>query len=257
MTISLRGFPTTAIRSFDLEDIAIRADGTGRTVEAYAAVFTPYPVRDYDGDYDELIMRSAFDRTLSGGFRNVRVLFNHGMTNALTPSDRYSMPIGTPVEVSPDSKGLFTVTRYNKTPLADEVLELIRDGAVRAQSFVGKWIRSVPRRAVMMGGRDVIERHEIALREYGPVTFEVAHGAEILAVRSVATLADEISMMSAEQRAELDALLRQGTPVTPADPGTDDGDPPDPDEDPESAAATTPVDDTALEYELRKRQLLT
>lgn len=171
-------------RSFDLEDIAIRADGTGRTVVAYAAVFTPYPVSDVDGSYQEVIWRSAFDRTLAGGIERLRVLFNHGLTVDGTPSDRYSMPLGTPLEVKPDGRGLLTVTRYAKTPLADEVLELVRTGGIRGQSFSGRWVRSHRVAAVRGGDPDVIERQEVALREYGPAPFQVAQAAEILAVRS-------------------------------------------------------------------------
>ncbi|WP_131787096.1 HK97 family phage prohead protease [Protofrankia symbiont of Coriaria ruscifolia] len=96
--------------------------------------------------------------------------FNHGMTLYGTPSDRYSMPIGTTVDIRTDGRGLFTVTRYNNTPLADEVLEAIRSGSVQAQSFSGRMVRSTPTpprggfRPTASGNLKTVRRTEIALR---------------------------------------------------------------------------------------------
>lgn len=179
-------------RSYPIEDIRIRSGGDGRTVEAYAAVFgVEAPISDRDGQYAEKIDPAAFNRTLQHKGTNIGVLYNHGMTIYGTPSDRGSMPIGTPVEVpKADSRGLFTVTRYNNTPLADEVLEGIKSGSIRAQSFQGKFIRSdkqAPRggfRASTDGALTVVTRQEIALKEYGPTPFPAYDDAVIVGVRA-------------------------------------------------------------------------
>ena len=134
-------------RAIPLDDIAIRSGGDGRTVVAYASVFTPYEVRDQDGHYEERNNPALFTRTLSHGDPSrFQVLFNHGMTIQGTPSERYAMPLGVPLDVKVDGRGLLTVVRYSKTPLGEEVLQLIRDGAIRAMSWSGQWIRSRPRR---------------------------------------------------------------------------------------------------------------
>jgi HK97 family phage prohead protease len=180
-------------RTFALEDIAIRAGGDGRTVTAYAAVFdASTEVHDVDGHYRESINRSAFNRTIGQGVSRFQVLFNHGMDAYGQPSDRFSMPIGVPLEMRADTRGLLTVTRYAKTDLADEVLELIREGAIRGQSFNGSWVRSNRTRVARSaaGELDHIERLEIKLREYGPTPFPVYQTAEIIGVRAETTAPD-------------------------------------------------------------------
>jgi HK97 family phage prohead protease len=199
--------PRDIERSVPLLDIEINRSGDGRTVTAYAATFgTPYEVRDFDGHYDETINPQAFNRAIGRGVQAVQVVYNHGMTLWGTPSERYSMPLGVPVEIRAEAKGLLTVTRYAKTPLADEVLELIDAGAIRTQSFRGEVIRSakpVPGK----NGRPVIERLQLGLKEYGPTPFPANNSAAILAVRS-SLLAAQVGELSDEERAELLALLQ-------------------------------------------------
>lgn len=200
-------------RSVALDDIAIRAGGDGRTVVAYAAVFTPYEVTDEDGHYEEEILRSGFDRSLSHGINRFQVLYNHGRAVlGSMPMADYGMPLAVPIEVRADGRGLLTVSRYLKTPLADTVLELIREGAIRAQSFSGRWVNS-RRAGANAAGLPRIERVEVALREYGPTPFPVAHAAEMVGVRS---LLDEVQQLPNDQRAALAELLTVSTSAGPA-----------------------------------------
>jgi len=233
-------------RSIPLTDFEIsRADG--RTVTAYAATFDhPYPVADQHGDYDEEIQRTAFNRELGRGFAHVSVMFHHGMTAFGTPSSGdNSRPVGTPIEIKPDGRGLLTVTRYAKTPLGDEMLELIRSEALRFQSFRGPiYDKPVVRRG--SNGRNLIVRTALGLTEYGPTMFPVNYGAEILALRATA-LADSIAAMPEEAREQLARLIISPTPqdtphldaqepaqATPLDAGTGPG-------------QEAPLDATALE----------
>lgn len=180
---------TTFTRSYPLDDIRIRSGGDGRTVEAYAAVFnTPSEIRDQDGHYNEVIGRSAFDKTIAERGNKIGVFFNHGLTLHGTPSERHSMPIGTPLEVRADSRGVLTVTRYNRTQLADEVLEAINSGAITGQSFSGRMIQSNPQRGPYRargGELPTVTRNEIALREYGPTPFPAYEDASIVGVRAL------------------------------------------------------------------------
>lgn len=205
-------------RSFPLEDIKIRSGGDGRTVEAYAAVFgVGVPINDQDGQYVERIDSGAFDKTISERGTNFGVLFNHGMTIYGTPSDRGSMPIGTPLEVRADARGLLTVTRYNRTPLAEEALEAINSGAIRAQSFQGSFLRSDKTLARgkrfgpdARGNLPVVTRQEIKLKEYGPTPFPAYSDAAIVGVRAGMTLSDTDTMLLSlilENLAEGDAAL--------------------------------------------------
>lgn len=199
-------------RDCDLIDIEINRSGDGRTVTAYAATFdTPYEVRDHDGHYDEVLDPKAFNRAISRGGKDVQVVYNHAMTAWGTPSERYSMPLGTPLEIRAEPKGLLTVTRYAKTQLADEVLELIDAGAIRAQSFRGAVLQSA-KPVPGPNGRPIIRRMALGLREYGPTLFPANSAAKVLAVRS-SLLVDQLGELSPEERAELLALLQAEPPI--------------------------------------------
>lgn len=223
--------PALYARSWALDDIHIlrAADGhgDGRTVEAYAAVFdTPAEVNDQYGHYIEKIARTAFNRQLGLGVDNVRVFYNHAMTMQGTPAEGLgSVPIGSPVDIRADSKGLRTVTRYNRSDMADAVLEAIRNGDITGYSFRGRIYKSNPNRVPRPRGGSLatVTRTELGLSEYGPTPVPVYTEAGILAVRSTLT---EIS----EQIASLTRNLSLSTPsdqddelATPAvGPGAED-----------------------------------
>lgn len=177
------------IRSFPLEDIQIERGGDGRTVTAYAAVFNePVSIRDQQGQYLEVIDPTAFNRTLQHRGNNFGVFYNHARTLSGTPSDMFSLPLGKPLEVRADAKGVLTVTRYNKNPLADMVLESIRNGEITGQSFSGSFLRSEPAtqnvyRPNADGSLVTVRRMEVAMREYGPTPFPAYQAAEIVGVR--------------------------------------------------------------------------
>lgn len=209
-------------RSFPLEDIAIRAGGDGRTVEAYAAVFnTPTEIKDGQGHYLEQISPTAFNRAIDharpAGSRQtwrVGVFYNHGKTLYGTPSELDSMPVGTTVDVKADSKGLLTVTRYHKTERADAILEAIREGAITSQSFSGEIRESTPNARRYSPGRDgsltMVTRNVLGLREYGPTPMPFYDVPMVVGVRS---LAAQLSGLDDEGRAELARLLQLATPL--------------------------------------------
>lgn len=176
------------IRSLPLEDVHITGDANGRTVEAYAAVFgIDSEIHDQHGHYIERNDPKAFNRTLSNNLGKVQVFYNHGMTIHGTPSELASMPIGTPVEIKPDRRGLKTVTRYNKTPLAEATLECIREGSLTSYSYTGRIVRSDPQRVPRVSrgqALPVVTRMEMGLKEYGPTPLPYFPEAAITAVRA-------------------------------------------------------------------------
>jgi HK97 family phage prohead protease len=189
--------PVTYARSWALDDIHIlrAADGygDGRTVEAYASVFdTPTEITDRYGHYFEVIDRRAFNRQIGLGIDRVGVYYHHGMTIHGTPSDLGSVPIGSPVEIRADGKGLRTVTRYNSTPLAESVLEAIRHGDIKGYSFSGPVFKSNPTRVprVSRSARPpTVTRLELGLAEYGPTPKPAYVEAGILAMRALQMIA--------------------------------------------------------------------
>lgn len=208
-------------RTFLLDDIAIRSGGDGRTVTAYAAVFnTPAEISDQDGHYLETIANGAFDKTITENAGRVGVFYNHGKTLYGTPSERGSMPLGKPIEIRADERGLYTVTQYNRTPLADEVLDAIKNGDITGQSFSGRFMPGRSQRTRGKDGAlDSIVRSEVSLREYGPTPMPSYQTASILGVR-MEHLVETLNGLTDEQHAELIASLSTsrtiGTPL-PAD----------------------------------------
>lgn len=214
--------PNQFARSWALDDIEIlRAGqgGDGRTVEAYAAVFdVPSEVKDRHGHYVEVIARSAFNRTLSHGIDRVGVFYNHAMTMHGTPAEGVgSVPIGSPVSITADAKGLRTVTRFNRSDLADSVLEAIRNGDIKGYSFRGQIYRSTPTRVPRSRGGSLptVTRNELGLVEYGPTPVPVYADAGIVAMRS------RLESIG-EQLAELTRTLPSSTPGDPDDVATPD-----------------------------------
>lgn len=202
-------------RVFPLDDIAVLSrakGGDGRTVEAYAAVFNvPKEIHDRSGDYTEVIHPSAFNRTLSQGAASRSLyLYNHGLSVVNgQPDSLAQVPIGSPVSVTADGKGLRTVARLNRSALAEATLEAVKAGDVKGYSFRGNAYRSEPQkvpRARRGEALPTVTRMELSLADFGPTPSPYYEEAEILAVRSrgVGSLLDTLSD---ELREELIRML--------------------------------------------------
>lgn len=200
-----------------LQDLIVRNEGGRRIVDAYAAVFnTEQEIVDNEGHYYETIDNTAFNRTLSARAGRFQCIFNHGKTMHGTPSERFSMPLGKPLEIRPDTNGLFTSTEYANTDLAQEVVELMDTGAIRGMSFSGAVINT-DRSRPQKNGLRCLHRMEIALREYGPTPSPAYQDARVLAVRheveqfltalEPAELAEYLRSLSPEANSELVAAL--------------------------------------------------
>src|SRR5262249_6846245 len=120
------------------------------------------------------------------------------------------MPVGTPVDIKVDGRGLFTRTRYHRGELADQILEAIREGSLSGYSFSGRFDRSAPPRPRggwrpdLRGTLPVVRRTESTLREYAPTPFPAYADAGITAVRA------DLVTAQLDQVAE---ALRSGTPL--------------------------------------------
>jgi HK97 family phage prohead protease len=192
-------------RSYTIEDCTVRDDGDGRTVEAYAAAFNiPAEIRDQDGHYNEVISPGSFDKTIAENGTRVGVFYNHARSIYGTPDGALSVPIGVPVEAPrPDNHGVMTVTRYLNNPLADSVLDAIKQRAITAQSFSGRFIKSTRTRATDRGALPTIARSEVALREYGPTPFPAYQQAHVVGTRSTEMWMSDLLRMDPQERAEL------------------------------------------------------
>ena len=114
---------------FEYKNIKIDRDGVeGRTLIGYAAEFGN---RDKVGD---TIEPGAFKKTISEGGAKIKVFYNH------------YKPLGVPIAMREDSKGLYTESKISKTQQGDEVLELIKDGVITEMSIAYETLQSEPDR---------------------------------------------------------------------------------------------------------------
>jgi HK97 family phage major capsid protein/HK97 family phage prohead protease len=180
-------------RAVPVDDIHIRKGGTGRDVIAYAAVWmTPAEIMDQEGHYREQNLPTSMDKSIKERSSRIFSAYNHGKTLFGTPSDTWSVPIGRPIEMRADSKGLYTVTRYNTDPESDRILEAVRSGSITGMSYTGVFVSTDPPltsafdqyRPDRNGDLTLVTRQEIALIEYGPTPTPAFEDAEIIGVRS-------------------------------------------------------------------------
>lgn len=226
--------PTRACnRAYAVEDLHVRSDGSGRIVEAYAAAFNVRTeIVDQDGHYFETLPPSSFNKTIRDKGINFGVLFNHARTVDGEPNPAATMPIGVPLEVKADDRGVFTATRYLDNPLADQVLDAVKNGAIKAQSFSGRFTKSVRSHpdGRGRGALPLITRNEVDMREYGPAVFAAYKEAAILGTRAEQFVRMLLAMPAEKQASwleqfegltTLDTEPEALTPDTPPDGAVD------------------------------------
>lgn len=174
----------------EYKNIGLNKDSVeGRTITGYAAYFGN---RDKVGD---IIDPGAFKKTLKERKSRIKVYYNH------------HLPLGKPVVVQEDEKGLYTESRITQTARGDEVLEYIKDGVIDQMSIAYETINHEPDKV----GRKL---KELRLYEFGPVDFAANEKAVITGVKSfIGSLNDNIGKEDIEELKlalkRLEALLGQ------------------------------------------------
>lgn len=155
--------------NFKTKDISIeiKANLEKNEIEAYASTWD----KDLGGD---TITKGAFAKTIkerfaSGQKRDIKVLWQHDM----------SSPLGLPIHMEEDSKGLYTVSKISDTPLGQQAMQLARDGVVDKMSIGYDSIKS---KDDGTGGRIL---SELKLYEYSLVTFPMNEKADILQAKDM------------------------------------------------------------------------
>jgi HK97 family phage prohead protease len=209
-------------RTFQIEDMTVRSDGSGRVVESYFAVFAPVrsEVMDQDGHYLEENSPRLFTKTLAERGLNIPVFYNHARTLDGTPAGELSVPIGTPLEIRADERGVFNAVRYLDNPLADSILDGIRNRAINGMSYSGRFVKSMKSwpSGRGRGKLPLIQRQEAAIREFGPTAVPQFPEAAILGTRAQQVL----RMLLANPTDETLSYLHQFEGLT-----TPDGEPED------------------------------
>ncbi len=149
----------------------------GRTMTGYPIVFDKWTTIDsYEGRFKERIAPQAVKRTLANNGDQIKVLFNHGMDPQI--GDK---PLGKPTVMTTDARGLYVEVPFSDTSYNNDLLALMRDGAIDGQSFrfsvvEEDWAKQdtpMPERTIT----------ELKLYEFGPVTFP-AYQSTTVGIRS-------------------------------------------------------------------------
>lgn len=149
-------------KTLQMKESAVDIDE--RTFGGYASTW------DLDQGMDQ-IHPGAFKKSIAEAFPagRIKVLWQH------------RDPIGMPVEMREDKKGLFVKARVSKTALGDEALELMRDGVVDSMS-IGFMIPDGRSDEDENGVRHI---REVKLMEFSPVTFPMNEAAIITGVKQI------------------------------------------------------------------------
>mgnify|MGYP003396907026 CR=1 FL=1 len=157
-----------------------------RRIEAYASTFGNV---DHDND---IILPGAFTKTIAEAFpaNKIKTLWQH----------RWDQPIGRPVAMAQDSKGLITETEISKTTLGNDVIALIEDGVIDKTS-IGFWIPAGKAATRPDGVREIAE---VALIEYSFVTFPANDQAIVTGMKALREMAHFLKSAGAIRQSTID-----------------------------------------------------
>lgn len=274
---------TTAVREVQREDLrrqapfTVRADGDdqdadgtsgdGLTLDGYGAVFdTPTVIDSWEGQFEEVIARGAFRKSLRE--RTPKMQFDHGHHPLIG-----SIPIGRITEVGEDEQGLHVVGRISDNWLMQPIRDAIAEESIDGMSFRFSVVREEWKDA---SGRTIkaedVEKalwwpagldydvvlplrrtlKEVKLAEVGPVVWP-AYDTTSVGVRSKLTidlgrlrdpaerakLARAVYLADAAERTTTTTSTTRTTDAPPADKAPDAGHP-SPADAPPAAEQTTP-----------------
>lgn len=203
-------------KSFQVE---LKADEEKRLIEGYASTF---------GDVDlvgDVVEPGAFTKT-------IRERMSKGLIKVRY---RHTDPIGKPVHLEEDSKGLFTVSKISKTARGDEVLELAKDGVADRMSIGYRVIRWEPEN---VDGRTITHLKELELREYSITDLAINEDAIITSVKAQSLQdmvrhlplgivnEDEFKAWAESIKSQIDSLRGAGEAPTPPNGAPGDSHPP-------------------------------
>lgn len=185
------------------------AEGTGRTVEGYAAVFNSTTRIGGGWGYDEVIEAGAFDEAIS--VSDCRALFNHDPNHLLARQSSGTL------QLSLDAKGL--KYKFEMPESRADLLEMMERGDLKESSFAftvkeQEWLEEKDADGDWKYTR-IIKKVEM-LYDVSPVTYP-AYGDTTVAARSLmdsGILTDEqkqyLSAVFADAKAKIKEAFAQG-----------------------------------------------
>ena len=97
----------------------IKADAQENIISGYASFFNN---KDSHGD---IITKGAFTKTIQENKDRIKVLWQHDLRE----------PIGKPIDMIEDEKGLFTTSKISQTDIGKKAMILARDGVLNEMSI--------------------------------------------------------------------------------------------------------------------------
>lgn len=172
------------VKSIPME---LKINEESRTFEGYASTFGN---KDF---VDDIVLPGAFKKTIMERFpkKQIKVLYQH------------REPLGIPLHMEEDSKGLYVKAHVSRTSLGNDVLELMRDGVIDRMSIGYDILQDEKDRD---NGARLLK--ELRLYEFSPVTFPANDEAIIAQVKSIDDMEQLLS--KAIGGTELTRLLKEG-----------------------------------------------
>jgi hypothetical protein len=143
---------------------SIKANVEQGVIDGYASYFSN---KDSHGD---IIQPGAFTKTIKENANRIKVLWQHDMQE----------PIGKPLTMEEDSKGLYTSSKISETDVGKKALILARDGVLNEMSIGFNTIKEDYNAAI---NANIIR--EIKLWEYSLVTFASNELAKVSDVKNL------------------------------------------------------------------------
>lgn len=150
-----------------------------KTIDLEKGQFTGYAAVFNNLDsYRDIIMPGAFAKTIQEFGSRVKVLWQHNP----------DVPIGKPVSMTEDSKGLLVTAQISETTHGKDAMVLLRDGVINELSIGYSAIKETFDKE-----QDIRYLNEVKLWEFSPVTWAANDLATVLAAKSLSIkdLSDE------------------------------------------------------------------
>jgi len=157
-------------------------DTEGRTLEGYASIFGNLDLGD------DIIHPGAFAKTLAERGGKVRFLWQHD------PSE----PLGKPIELHEDARGLFFKAVISDTARGRDALALLRDGAIEGLSIGYESVKGGTD-FENVNGRTVRHLREVRLHEISLVSFPMNESAGVTALKTATPYHGDLPLADRER----------------------------------------------------------
>jgi uncharacterized protein len=169
-----------------------KADTEKGEFEGYASVFNNVD------SYGDIMIQGAFQKTIVDMAHRIKVLWNHSWFH----------PIGKPLVMQEDSKGLYVKAKISPTTMGKDVLQLLKDGVVNEMSIgysteVEEWDSTTKTRKLK----------QVKLYEFSPVTFAANELATVTGVKSHDDLMQMYQSLNQKMEAIQSLLESKSIPI--------------------------------------------